>query len=88
MGAAEGTGKGQGPFTCHWPYRLLSREGMGPQGPSNARPSWDLGPSAPQPRGSAIVLLLVAQVELPQFPLPHSARLVGACRAAGTRGLG
>lgn len=44
--------------------------------------------SAPQPGGSAIVLLLVTQIELPKLSLSHSARLVGVCRAAGTCGLG
>lgn len=88
IGAAEGTGKGLGPVTCHWPPRPISREGVGPKGHGSAWPSWDRGTSALQPGGSAIVLLLVAQVELPQFPLPYTARLVGACGAAGTRGLG
>lgn len=30
-GAAEGTQKGLGPFTYHWPYRPISREGIGPR---------------------------------------------------------
>lgn len=38
--------------------------------------------------GSAIILLLIAQVELPQFTLPNTAGLVGARGAAGTCGLG
>lgn len=36
---------------------------------------------------SARVLLLVAQVELPQLPLPHAPRLVGFGGAAGAGGL-
>lgn len=36
---------------------------------------------------SARVLLLVAQVELPQLPLPHTPRLVGLGGAAGAGGL-
>lgn len=30
MRASEGTEKGPGPFTYHWPYRPISREGIGP----------------------------------------------------------
>lgn len=40
-----------------------------------------------QGRCSARVLLLVAQVELPQLPLPHAPRLVGFGGAAGAGGL-
>lgn len=73
MGAAEGTEKGLGPFTYHRPYKPISREGTGPRWHSNVWPGWDHAMSAAQPGGSAIVLLLVAQVKLPQLSLPHTA---------------
>lgn len=74
-GDTAGTEKGLGPFTYPGPCRSISREVAGP---SSVWPGW--GPPRLHPTGSsAIVLLLVAQVELPQLSLPHSAGLVGAC---------
>ena len=74
-GGAAGTEKGLGPFTYPGPCRSISREAAGP---SSVCPGW--GPPCLHPAGSsAVVLLLVAQVELPQLSLPHSAGLVGAC---------